>query len=106
MPRPTLGTRLVLALLVVALVSATVPRGDAQPKGTLTIAITDPTDKSNSPAVIRSVIASAMSPSSTVKVSVFETFSADRNDGLIAVNTTSSSTSRTSGPNSGMATSR
>ena len=66
----------------------------------------EPTERSNSPAVIRSVIASAISPSSTVKVSVFEILSGERNDGLIHQKTTSSSTSSTSGPNSGMATKR
>jgi len=37
-----------------------------------------PTERSNSPAVISSVMASAMRPSSTVKVSVFEILSMDR----------------------------
>jgi hypothetical protein len=34
----------------------------------------EPTERSNSPAVIRSVMLSAMRPSSTVKASVFEMF--------------------------------
>ena len=64
---------------------------------------TAPTERSNSPAVIRSVIASAIRPSSTEKTSVFEMLSGDRKSGLIAVKTTSSMTSRTNGPNSGLA---
>ena len=51
MPRPMFGTRLVLALLVVALVSATVARGDAQPKGTLTVAITSFQSENLDPAL-------------------------------------------------------
>ena len=39
---------------------------------------TEPTERSNSPAVISSVIASAMRPSSTVKVRVLETLSGER----------------------------
>ena len=61
----------------------------------------DPTDRSNSPAVISSVIASAMSPSSTVKVRVLLILRTDRKSGLIALNTASSITSSTNGPNSG-----
>ena len=45
---------------------------------------TEPTERSNSPDVISSVIASAMRPSSTVKVSVLLMFSGDRKSGLIA----------------------
>ena len=63
----------------------------------------EPTERSNSPEVISSVIASAMRPSSTVKASVLEMFCGDRKSGLIAVKTTSSTTSRTNGPNSGLA---
>ena len=55
------------------------------------------------PAVISSVIGSAIRPSSTVKVSVLLMLRSDRNCGLIAENTTSSRTSRTNGPNSGRA---
>ena len=62
---------------------------------------TEPTDRSNSPDVISKVMASAMRPSSTVKASVLLMFSSDRNSGLIDQKTTSSTTSRTSGPNSG-----
>ena len=65
---------------------------------------TDPTDRSNSPDVINRVIASAMSPSSTVKVSALLMFVSDRNAGLIEVKTTSIKTRSTSGPNSGMET--
>src|SRR5947209_3692002 len=61
----------------------------------------EPTERSNSPAVINSVIASAIRPSSTVNVSVLDMLSTDRKSGLIAVNTASSSTSNTRGPNSG-----
>ena len=43
----------------------------------------EPTERSNSPAVISSVIASAMRPSSTVKVSVLEMLRIDRKSGLI-----------------------
>ena len=66
---------------------------------------TEPTERSNSPAVISSVIGRAIRPSSTVKVSVLPILPAEMNCGLIAENTTSSSTSRTKGPNSGRATS-
>src|SRR5437660_310278 len=61
----------------------------------------EPTERSNSFAVISSVIASAINPSSTVNVSVLLTFRTDKKSGLIAVKTTSSTTSRTNGPNSG-----
>ena len=64
---------------------------------------TEPTERSNSPEVISSVIASAIRPSSTVKASVLEMFCGDRKSGLIAQKTTSSTTSRTNGPNSGLA---
>ena len=66
----------------------------------------EPTERSNSPAVISSVIASAMSPSSTVKVSVLLMLRIDRKSGLIAVKTTSSTMSSTNGPNSGAEMSR
>ncbi len=66
----------------------------------------EPTERSNSPAVMSSVMASAMSPSSTVKVSVLLILRTDRKSGLIAVKTASSSTSRTNGPNSGAETIR
>ena len=46
-------------------------------------------------------MASAMRPSSTVKVSVFETLSGDRNAGLIAAKTAISRIKSTKGPNSG-----
>ena len=46
-------------------------------------------------------MASAMSPSSTVKASVLEMFCTERNSGLIASKTASSTTSSTKGPNSG-----
>jgi hypothetical protein len=64
---------------------------------------TEPTDRSNSPDVIRSVMASAISPSSTVKVSALPMLPSDRNVGLIAVKTISISTSSTKGPSSGLA---
>ena len=64
---------------------------------------TEPTERSNSPEVISSVMASAIRPSSTVKASVLEMFCGERKLGLIAVKTTSSTTSSTSGPNSGRA---
>src|SRR5271156_3369672 len=50
---------------------------------------------------MRSVMASAMRPSSTVKVSVFEMLSGDRNAGLIAAKTAISRIKSTKGPNSG-----
>ena len=62
---------------------------------------TEPTERSNSPDVISKVIASAIRPSSTVKASVLLMFWSDRKPGLIDQKTTSSSASRTSGPNSG-----
>ena len=46
---------------------------------------TEPTDRSNSPEVISSVIASAIRPSSTVKASVLQMLSSDRKSRLIAV---------------------
>ena len=46
-------------------------------------------------------MASAIRPSSTVKVSVFETLSGDRNAGLIAAKTAISRIRSTKGPNSG-----
>ena len=63
----------------------------------------EPTERSNSPEVISSVMASAISPSSTVKTSVLEMFCGERKSGLIAVKTASSTTSRMNGPNSGLA---
>src|ERR1700743_2901941 len=62
---------------------------------------TEPTEESNAPAVMRSVMASAIRPSSTVKVSVLETLSGERNAELIAAKTAISRTSSTKGPNSG-----
>src|SRR3984957_13281709 len=50
---------------------------------------------------MRIVMASAMRPSSTVKVSVFETLSGDRNAGLIAAKTAISRIKSTKGPSSG-----
>ncbi len=47
---------------------------------------TEPTDRSNSPEVISSVIASAISPSSTVKASMLLMFSGDRKSWLIDQN--------------------
>ncbi len=44
----------------------------------------EPTERSNSPDVISSVIASAIRPSSTVKASVLEMFCGDRKSWLIA----------------------
>ena len=67
---------------------------------------TEPTERSNSPEVISSVIASAIRPSSTVKASVLLIFPGDRKSWLIAQNTNSSTTSSTNGPNSGRAISR
>jgi len=67
---------------------------------------TEPTDRSNSPAVIRSVIASAIRPSSTVKVRALPMLFSDRKVGLITVKTRIIATSSTSGPNSGLATRR
>ena len=64
---------------------------------------TEPTERSNSPAVMSSVMARAISPSSTVKVSVFEMLSGDRNAGLIPAKTAISKISSTKGPNSGAA---
>ena len=84
--------------MVPALNSAHITTG-AKPK-------TEPTERSNSPDVIRSVMASAIRPSSTVKVSALPMLVSDRNAGLIAVKTTSISTRSTSGPNSGIATKR
>jgi hypothetical protein len=66
----------------------------------------DPTERSNSPAVIRSVIARAIRPSSTVKVRVLLMLRIERKSGLMAVKTASSSTNRTNGPNSGAETTR
>ena len=63
----------------------------------------DPTDRSNSPEVISSVIASAMRPGSTVNTSVLEMFCGDRKKGLIAQNTMISATRRTNAPSSGLA---
>ncbi len=51
MPRPTLGAGLVLTLALVALVFAIVPVGDAQPKGTLTVAITSFQSENLDPAL-------------------------------------------------------
>ena len=62
----------------------------------------DPTERSNSLAVINNVIASAIKPSSTVNVSVLLILRTDRKSGLIAVKTISSSKSNTNGPNSGI----
>ena len=58
-----------------ALKSAHITTG-AKPK-------TEPTERSNSPEVIRSVMASAIRPSSTVKVSALPMLVSDRNAGLI-----------------------
>ena len=44
---------------------------------------TDPTERSNSPDVMSSVMASAMRPSSTVKVRMLLMFSGERKLGLI-----------------------
>ena len=82
--------------MVPALNSAHITTG-AKPK-------TEPTERSNSPEVISRVMASAIRPSSTVKVSALPTLVSDMNAGLIAVKTTSISTRSTSGPNSGIAT--
>src|ERR1700759_1731172 len=62
---------------------------------------TETTERSNSPAVMRSVMASAMRPSSTVKVSVLETLSGETKAGLIAAKIAISRIRRTRGPNSG-----
>src|SRR5215204_3273886 len=66
----------------------------------------EPTDRSNSPDVISSVIASAIKPNSTVKASVLLMFCGDRKSGFTVVNTTISTTRSTSGPNSDRAISR
>src|SRR5882757_6104724 len=63
----------------------------------------EPTERSNSPDVISSVMASAISPSSTVKASVLEMFCGDRKSWLMLQNTEISTTSSTNGPNSGRA---
>ena len=65
---------------------------------------TDPTERSNSPDVINSVMARAIKPSSTVKVSALLMLVSDKNAGLMEVKTASINTSRISGPNSGIAT--
>ena len=62
----------------------------------------EPTERSNSPAVISRVMASAISPSSTVKASMLPMLSTDRNAGLICQKTKIMATSRTNGPNSGL----
>ena len=62
---------------------------------------TEPTERSNSPDVISSVMASAIRPSSTVKASVLLMFCGDRKSWLIAQKTTSSTTSRTKRPEFG-----
>ena len=82
--------------MVPALNSAHITTG-AKPK-------TEPTERSNSPEVISRVMASAIRPSSTVKVSALLTLVSDMNAGLMAVKTTSISTRSASGPNSGIAT--
>ena len=60
--------------MVPALKSAHITTG-AKPK-------TEPTERSNSPDVIRSVMASAIRPSSTVKVSALPMLVSDRNAGI------------------------
>ncbi len=55
---------------------------------------TEPTERSNSPDVISSVMASAIRPSSTVKASVLLTFCGDRKLGLMPQKTAISSRSR------------
>ena len=61
----------------------------------------EPTERSNSPDVISKVIASAISPNSTVKASMLPMLRDDRNAGLICQKTRTMTTSRTNGPNSG-----
>ncbi len=64
---------------------------------------TEPTERSNSPAVMRRVMASAMKPISTVKISVLLMFRGERKSGLIDQKTRSSTTRSTNGPSSGLA---
>ena len=62
---------------------------------------TDPMERSNSPAVISSVMARAISPSSTVNAMMLLRLLSDRKAGLMALKMTNSATRRISGPISG-----
>ena len=66
----------------------------------------EPTERSNSPDVISKVMASAISPSSTVKASMLPMLRDDKNAGLICQKTNTMTTNRMNGPNSGRDTMR
>ncbi len=67
---------------------------------------TEPTERSNSPEVMSSVMPRAMRPSSTVKLSVLLMLRGERKSWLIDQNAMSSTIRRTRGPNSGRAMKR
>ncbi len=95
-PATAIATRKATKSEVAPLLNSAHIRTGVRPKS-------EPTDRSNSPAVIKSVMASAIKPSSTEKASRFDTFWTDRKAGLIAVKTTISTISRIAGPASGRA---